>query len=68
MQVRFAYQKIAGENTPNIFSLEPHLVERSSLPEQSIKMTSLSEHVPGWGQSNVATSPWMEGLEEKGNK
>ncbi|MDR0136962.1 sugar ABC transporter substrate-binding protein [Metabacillus idriensis] len=66
VQVRFAYQKIAGEETPNIYSLEPHLVEGSNLPEQSIKMDSLSEYVPGWGTSTVATSPWMKTLETKG--
>jgi simple sugar transport system substrate-binding protein len=66
VQVRFAYQKIAGEETPNIYSLEPHLVEGSALPDQSIKMDSLSEYVPGWGTSAVATSPWMKTLETKG--
>lgn len=65
VQVRFAYQKLAGEKTPNIYSLEPHLVKRSSLPKQSIKMTNLHEYISSWGESNVAISPWMEALEEK---
>ncbi|MRX73306.1 substrate-binding domain-containing protein [Bacillus lacus] len=65
VQVRFAYQKIAGEETPNIFSLEPHLVRASSLPEEPIKMDSLTDHVPNWGTSSVAVSPWMKALEEK---
>lgn len=68
VQVRFAYQKIAGEKTPNIYSLEPHLVKRSDLPNTSITMNELHNYIPGWGQSNVAVSPWMKTLEEKVKK
>jgi len=67
VQVRFAYQKIAGEDTPDIFSLDPHLVKQSDLPEETISMDKLGEYVEGWGSSDAATSPWMEKLVEKGN-
>jgi simple sugar transport system substrate-binding protein len=63
VQVRFAYQKIAGEKTPNIYSLEPHLVKRSDLPNQQVSMKDLHQYIAGWGQSNVAVSPWMKTLE-----
>jgi simple sugar transport system substrate-binding protein len=68
VQVRFAYQKIAGEQTPNIYSLDPHLVKRSDLPNQTITMNQLGDYVAGWGESKVAYSPWMKTLEEQGNK
>ncbi|WP_243385459.1 sugar ABC transporter substrate-binding protein [Bacillus kexueae] len=68
VQVRFAYQKLAGEETPNIYSLEPHLVKRSSLPEEPIKMADLHQYVSSWGESEVAVSPWMDTLEKKENQ
>ncbi|MCK7605683.1 sugar ABC transporter substrate-binding protein [Geobacillus stearothermophilus] len=68
VQVRFAYQKIAGEKTPNIYSLEPHLVKRTDLPDKQVSMNELSQYIPGWGQSNVAISPWMKTLEAQVNK
>jgi simple sugar transport system substrate-binding protein len=68
VQVRFAYQKIAGEKTPNIYSLEPHLVKKSDLPNEQISMNELGEYIVGWGQSNVAVSPWMKALEEQVKK
>ncbi|MFP3441102.1 sugar ABC transporter substrate-binding protein, partial [Pantoea sp. SIMBA_133] len=54
VQVRFAYQKIAGEDTPDIFSLDPHLVKQSDLPEETISMDKLGEYVEGWGSSDAA--------------
>ncbi|MED0686015.1 sugar ABC transporter substrate-binding protein [Anoxybacillus ayderensis] len=68
VQVRFAYQKIAGEKTPNIYSLEPHLVKRSDLPDQQVSMGELHNYISGWGQSNVAVSPWMKTLEQQVKK
>jgi len=65
VQVRFAYQKIAGEKTPNIYSLEPHLVKRADLPNEQVSMDELNNYIQGWGQSNVAYSPWMKTLEKQ---
>jgi len=65
VQVRFAYQKLASEETPSIYSLEPHLVKRSMLPDSTITMDELNQYITDWGQSTVATSPWMKALEEK---
>ncbi|WP_240371773.1 sugar ABC transporter substrate-binding protein [Anoxybacteroides rupiense] len=66
VQVRFAYQKIAGEKTPSIYSLEPHLLKKTDLPNQQVTMGDLHQYITGWGQSNVALSPWMKTLEEQG--
>jgi len=68
VQVRFAYQKIAGEKTPNIYSLEPHLVKRADLPNEQVSMNELNNYIQGWGQSNVAYSPWMKTLEKQVKK
>lgn len=65
VQVRFAYQKIAGEETPEIYSLNPHLVKQSDLPDETISMNKLGDFVDGWGASDAATSPWMKKLEEQ---
>lgn len=65
VQVRFLYQKVAGEETPKIYSLDPHLVKQSDLPDQNITMSEVGDYVPGWGNSNAAVSPWMEALENK---
>jgi len=68
VQVRFAYQKIAGEKTLNIYSLEPHLVKRADLPNEQVSMNELNNYIQGWGQSNVAYSPWMKTLEKQVKK
>ncbi|MGG1687967.1 sugar ABC transporter substrate-binding protein [Pseudalkalibacillus sp. NRS-1564] len=65
VQVRFAYQKIAGEETPEIFSLDPHLVKQSDLPEETISMSELGNYVDDWGSSDAAISPWMEKLTQQ---
>ncbi|WP_408009894.1 sugar ABC transporter substrate-binding protein [Pseudalkalibacillus sp. A8] len=64
-QVRFLYQKAAGEETPSIYSLDPHLVKQSDLPDQTISMDEIGEYVNGWGSSDAGVSPWMKALEEK---
>lgn len=65
VQVRFAYQKIAGEETPEIFSLDPHLVKQSDLPDETISMSELGNYVDDWGSSDAAISPWMEKLTQQ---
>ncbi|HSU79423.1 MAG TPA: sugar ABC transporter substrate-binding protein [Candidatus Angelobacter sp.] len=67
-QVRFLYQKIAGENTPAVYSIEPHLVTRTDLPNQTINMSQLSKFIPGWTATTAATDPWMAALAKKGSK
>ena len=55
VQVRF-YTKIAGEQTPDIYSLEPYLVKKNSLPKENITMDQLSKYINGWGDSKDAYS------------
>ncbi|MFB6585847.1 sugar ABC transporter substrate-binding protein [Bacillus thuringiensis] len=65
VQVRFLYKKIAGEQTPDIYSLEPYLVKKNSLPKENITMDQLSKYINGWGDSKDAYSPWMKKLEKE---
>ncbi|MFF3024653.1 substrate-binding domain-containing protein [Gottfriedia sp. NPDC057948] len=66
VQSRFLYQKIAGEETPDIYSLEPKLIEKEELPNTPIKVSDLRKYSNNWIPSQAATSPWMEKL-DKGN-
>lgn len=68
LQVRFLYQKIAGEETPQIYSVQPHLVEKEDLPKSKVSMSDVGKYVDGWGQSDAGTSPWMEKLKEANQK
>ncbi len=54
-----------GEQTPDIYSLEPYLVKKSSLPKENITMDQLSKYINGWGDSKDAYSPWMKKLEKE---
>ncbi|MCP8968143.1 sugar ABC transporter substrate-binding protein [Ectobacillus ponti] len=65
VQTRILYQKAAGEATPDVFSVEPYLVEKETLPKESITMDKLSQYINGWGTSKAAYSPWMTKLEKE---
>jgi simple sugar transport system substrate-binding protein len=67
LQVRFLYQKIAGEETPQVYSVQPHLVEKEDLPKSKVSMSEIGKYVDGWGKSDAGTSQWMENL-KKANK
>jgi simple sugar transport system substrate-binding protein len=68
LQVRFLYQKIAGEETPQVYSVQPHLIEQEDLPDSKVSMNEIHKYVNGWGKSDAATSPWMETLKKENQK
>jgi simple sugar transport system substrate-binding protein len=68
LQVRFLYQKVAGEETPQVYSVQPHLVQKSALPEQKVSMDDIGKYVEGWGRSDAAVSAWMETLKKEHQK
>ncbi|MFC7441962.1 sugar ABC transporter substrate-binding protein [Laceyella putida] len=69
LQVRFLYQKIAGESTPQVYSIQPHLVEKRWLPtDRKVSMKDIGKVINGWGQSDAGTSPWMKKLTEANKK
>lgn len=67
VQARFLYQKAAGEQTPEVYSLEPYLVKKNQLPNEAVTMDQLSKYIAGWGASKAAYSPWMSKLEKEKN-
>jgi simple sugar transport system substrate-binding protein len=69
LQVRFLYQKIAGEPVPQVYSVQPHLVEKRQLPAgQKVSMKDIGKYIRGWGQSDAGFSPWMKALAEANRK
>ncbi|WP_028775424.1 sugar ABC transporter substrate-binding protein [Shimazuella kribbensis] len=68
IQTRLLYQKIAGENVPQVLSVQPHLVEKKNLPSQPVNMNQLGKYINGWGASQTAISPWMDKLIEANKK
>ncbi|WP_019533881.1 sugar ABC transporter substrate-binding protein [Paenibacillus ginsengihumi] len=63
IQVRYLYQKLHGDQTPQKVVLEPVLITRDKLPKEQISTAQLSEHVEGWGSSQQGYTDWMKELE-----
>ncbi|MFB5763111.1 sugar ABC transporter substrate-binding protein [Paenibacillus medicaginis] len=59
VQVRYAYQKLHGDEPEANVVLEPVYVHRDSLPDQQISTAELSQYVEGWGQSAQGKKDWM---------
>jgi len=64
MNMRLLSKKIAGEETPKNYKLEPRLIKQEDLTS-STNMTNLSEVVEGWGASDDFNEEWMEKLRDK---
>ncbi|MDQ1910365.1 sugar ABC transporter substrate-binding protein [Paenibacillus sp. GD4] len=64
IQVRYAYQKIKGEQTPEKVVLDPVFVSRDQLPQTQISTAQLSEHVKGWGNSQQGYTDWLKQAEK----
>lgn len=60
VQVRYAYQKLNGEETDDKVVLNPVYVSGEALPEQQISTDELSEYVPEWGGSKQGWKDWMD--------
>jgi simple sugar transport system substrate-binding protein len=65
IQVRYAYQKLKGEQTPEKVVLDPVFVSREQLPKTQISTAQLSEHVKGWGNSQQGYTEWLKQAEKK---
>jgi len=64
IQVRYAYQKMKGEQTPEKVVLDPVFVSRDQLPSTQISTAQLSEHVKGWGNSQQGYTDWLKQAEK----
>lgn len=60
VQVRYAYQKLNGDETEDKVVLNPVYVQRDALPDQQISTSELSEYVEGWGGSTQGIKDWMK--------
>jgi simple sugar transport system substrate-binding protein len=66
VQVRYLYQKLHGDQTPEKVVLDPVYVSRDQLPkDKQINTTQLSEYVKGWGGSQQGYTDWMKAAEKK---
>ncbi|SFM02713.1 simple sugar transport system substrate-binding protein [Paenibacillus sp. 1_12] len=64
IQVRFLYQKLHGDQTPDKIVLDPVFVSRDQLPASQISTAQLSEHVKGWGKSEQGYTDWLKQAEK----
>lgn len=63
MNMRLLAKKIAGEETPEYYQLEPHVIRQEDLTE-GMGMDDLSDVVDGWGESDDFNEEWMDILRE----
>jgi simple sugar transport system substrate-binding protein len=63
IQVRYLYQKIHGDQTPEKVVLDPVFVTRSALPKEQISTADLSKHVNGWGGSQQGYTEYLKQAE-----
>lgn len=64
VQVRFLYQKLHGEKTPDKVVLDSIFVSRDQLPATQVSTADLSQHVKGWGGSEQGYTDWLKQLEQ----
>lgn len=68
--MRLVALKLAGEETPEYYTLQAQLVKTSQLKEDTT-MTNLAEVVPGWGTLDSISDlnrPWMDALRTQNAK
>jgi simple sugar transport system substrate-binding protein len=66
VNMRILAKKIAGEETPQEYSLSPSLITQGELTssDSPINMQNLSNVISGWGESSDFKEDWMETLKE----
>ena len=67
MNMRILAKKLAGEETPESYSLEAKLIKQSDLKEDTT-MFNLDEIIEGWGKSDDFNESWMETLRDNYKK
>lgn len=69
VNMRILAKKLAGEETPQTFNLEPSLISQEELQEsETVNMSNLNEIVPGWGESDAFLEDWMKTLKDHYDK
>jgi simple sugar transport system substrate-binding protein len=60
VQVRYAYQKLHGDQTPDKVVLQPVLITREQLPAEKVTTDTLNKHIKDWGNSQQGIADWMK--------
>lgn len=69
VQVRYLYQKLHGDQTPDKVVLDPVFVSRDQLPkDKKISTSQLGEYVKGWGGSQQGYTDYLKELEKTAKK
>ncbi|MEK3731794.1 MULTISPECIES: sugar ABC transporter substrate-binding protein [Paenibacillus] len=70
INVRLLAKKIAGEDTPDTYNLQPTLIDRATLEQagEEVNMVNLANVIPGWGESTDFEEDWMKALKEANGK
>jgi len=63
MNMRLLAKKIAGEDTPEDYQLEPQVINQEDLDEDTT-MDDLDDIIDGWGESDDFNEDWMEKLRD----
>ena len=65
--VRIAALQLAGYDTPDTYDLEASLIRQSDLlaADEPVNMVTLSDVIPGWGESDSFNEPWMDTLRNR---
>ncbi|UUZ80990.1 sugar ABC transporter substrate-binding protein [Paenibacillus sp. P26] len=64
IQVRYLYQKLHGDQTPDSIVLDPVFVDRSQSPKEQISTAQLSQYVKGWGGDQQGYTDWLKQAEQ----
>ncbi|ANF94972.1 sugar ABC transporter substrate-binding protein [Paenibacillus bovis] len=65
VQVRYLYQKFAGNTSDQRVELEPVYVKRDDLPkDKKVTTADLGEYVKGWGDSDQGNTDELKALEK----
>lgn len=59
INMRILAKKIAGEETPDTYQLEPKLIKQEDLADGT-NMTNLGDVIDGWGVSDDFNEEWMD--------
>jgi simple sugar transport system substrate-binding protein len=68
--VRIALKKIAGEDTPQYYDIQPSYLTNDELQSSTsaVNMQNIANIVQGWGTSTAFEEPWMDALKAKKGK
>lgn len=63
MNMRILAKKIAGEDTPESYQLEPQVIDQDDL-DSDTTMNDLDKIIDGWGKSEDFNEDWMDKLRD----